>query len=117
MGIHSGPGGSQKSVSRKWFFEESHPLVPDTTEENLVVRVPGHVHHRHLRIQLSNSLGQLPAIHLRHDHVGEEQVKATGPLLTALQRSRPAVGFHNLVSLPLEHASSETANLMGIFHE
>lgn len=59
---------------RERLLEEGHARLHDAVPDHRIVGVPGHEHHLDPRPRCGQPLGQQPTAHLRHYHVGDEQV-------------------------------------------
>jgi hypothetical protein len=62
------------------FLYEVDPLVQHTAVGDDVRSVAGHEQGLDIGAELLHLIGQFPAVHHGHDHVGDEQVDAAGML-------------------------------------
>src|SRR5713226_5999702 len=71
--------------------------------------------HRHFRIVLPHPFQQFEPIHLRHDHVAQDQVRR-GPL-DLLLRDSPVVHRGTVVAFRLKHRGNDLSNRFLIVHD
>jgi len=59
---------------RKRFLDEIYPFIQHTLVGDDISGIAGHEQPFELRGAVKEVVGQIPAVHLRHDHVGDQQV-------------------------------------------
>jgi hypothetical protein len=80
-----------------------NPFIQHAVMSDDVGRVAGHEQALEIRIKRQQVFGQVPAVHLGHDHVGHEQVDLAGMLPRQTDRLTRRGGSHHRVSLAFEH--------------
>ena len=84
-----------------------HPIIKYPVVGDDVGRIARHEQTLHVRIEGEYLLGQLPAVHLGHHHVGNEQVNLLGVLLGQTDRFTGSRGSQHMVSLFFKHELAE----------
>src|SRR5436305_7082241 len=101
---------SKKSVAREGFLEivdtRRHHAVPD----NRVIRIARHEQDPGILAQRCELLTQFATAHLRHQHVGEQQMNSRGSLARDLQRRSAIRCFEDGVACFLEYVTGSRAH-------
>jgi hypothetical protein len=73
--------------------------------------------HLQHRVPQQQDVGELLAVHLRHDDVGDEDVEGPYCLLDDVQRLGAAGGRNHLIPLPAQRVGGKVAHDELVFHE
>ena len=87
-----------------------------TVMHHRVLGVAGEKQHLGLRTALAHMVGQLSAAHLRHHHVGKQQIDATAVCLADLQGLRAARRGQNRIAKLLQNPHCQIANRLFVLH-
>ena len=90
--------------------------VQHTVVHHGILGVPGEEHGFGLGTGRLNPVGQLPAAHVGHYHVGEQQVDVPGVRLADLNRFRAAGRRQNGIAKLLQNPHGEFAHRLFVFH-
>jgi hypothetical protein len=101
----------------KGFWMKLNPFIQHAVMSDDVGRVAGHEQALEIRIKRQQVFGQVPAVHLGHDHVGHEQVDLAGMLPRQTDRLTRRGGSHHRVSLAFEHRLGDIQDHGLVFHQ
>ena len=62
-----------QTFNRERFLDKMHSLIQDAVVCDEIGRVSRHKQTFKLRFNFSDHFRQIPTIHLRHDHIGDQQ--------------------------------------------
>src|SRR5439155_259081 len=98
-------------------LQELRVLIAGAMVQDEIVRVAGHVEHLHLRAAWHELLGELAAVHARHDHVGQEQMDRFRLPIGDRQRLRTMTGLQHGVAVDPERPTHDLANVVFVLHD
>jgi hypothetical protein len=103
--------GEQGDLGER-FLEDVHFRVVRAMTGEDRLGVARHVQHGQAGTVLKDVLGDIGAEHLRHDHVGQQQVHAMGRVGRVLDRGRAATGLVDVVAVAGQDPVPELAEAL-----
>ena len=98
-------------------LKQAYAGVQHAVVSDHVLGITGHVENFHVGTNFTNTLGQLAAVHARHDHVGKQQVDHLVVGDGDLHGDRAVGGFDHLVSLFFQILAGEVAQVGFVLDE
>ena len=70
-----------------------------------------------LRVEMAQSIGQFAAVHVGHDHVGDEQIDPAGPLLRQTQGFARGARRQDPIAQSLQHHFAQSHDRRLVLHQ
>jgi len=100
----------------KRLLQEESPRFEHAFAVNRSLCISGHIEYFHRRPDDGHALGQLTAIHARHNNVGDHQRNFSGVFAGDAQSVLAVAGFEHRVAVHSQIVAHESADAFFIFH-
>ena len=108
------PADTDASVERIWQLQ---PGIEPSFEGRHPLRVAGHEQDPGRRVSARGAKRQLAAVHLRKDHIGQQQIDGIGDVGQEEQCLFRIGRLQHLIAKPLQHGLRKSPDRILVFHE